>query len=337
MVIGRLNIGLRIFSFICKTKTLGKMKIREEIKSKLFYFYPDFFSDLERSLNNLGELDFYLWMNSTQSIINESLHDDKKSAKSSQNLEFNGLLLTQEIFDDFGAALTCFTVGYFKQTQSLLRNSVELTFQLWKNKSESEFGIKPSNPWIEGNRGIEKIDDTSKQIEMLDNTIPGIKLKIRRLRKLYGILCMSTHSHKKRMNSINVPHHHSTLNALCFEPLEFLYTKRIYVYTLYQVLELLICYFANQIETDWKLPIVETFEDEIKNLRKSYHLQIFNFEKGFLIYRESLKITEEKIAHVYSIDLNKNLKELTKKKIRLNEIERKLFNKAIIERIQNGK
>jgi ribonuclease HIII len=47
------------------------MEIRQKIKEKLLYFYPETFKNLEKSLNNLGELDYYLWMNSAQSIADE--------------------------------------------------------------------------------------------------------------------------------------------------------------------------------------------------------------------------------------------------------------------------
>jgi hypothetical protein len=252
-------------------------------------------------------------------------------------LGFNALVLTQEIFDDFGASLTCFSVGYFKQTQALLRNSVESVFQLWKNKYESKYGNISDDPWIQGIKGIEKIEDISKQIESFNSTIPGIKLQIRNLNKLYGRLCMSTHSHKSRMNSINSPRQESTLASLVFEPLEFLYTKRTYIYTLNLVLKLLLCYFESQKETDWKLPIINILKEEIARLNKSYSIHISNYEKGFLIFRESLKITKDKIVQMYSIDLNKDLKELTRRKTKLNQAEQKLFRDAVFKRIQSDK
>ncbi len=312
------------------------MEIRQEIKSKLFHFYKDTFQDLEISLNNLGELDFYLWMNSSQSMITEK-SVDSVVINPHDNLEYNTLLLTQEIFEDFGGALNCFIVGYFKQAQALLRNSVELTIQIWKNKLViNEEDIK-NNSWLRGVRGIEKVDDTCKEIAKLESSISGIKEKIRKINKLYSRLCMSTHSHKSRLNSINSTRQTSTLKGLTFEPFEFIYTKRIFIYSLTIILDLLVTYFKNQKETDWKLVIIGTLEDEIKRLNNNYTLQNQNYEKSFIIFRESLNISDKKKIELYSIDLDGNFKELTKKKTKLKIDEQKIFRNKLEERLLKDK
>jgi hypothetical protein len=169
----------------------------------------------------------------------------------------------------------------------------------------------------------------------LNDSIPEIKDKIKKLNKLYDSLCSSTHSRKDRLNIIKSPRHDSTLSGLIFEPIELLYTKRIFIYTLCLIIELLISLFKVQRDNDWKLPIIKTLEDEKARLNALYGLQNQNYEKGFLIFRENLKITKEKIVEIYSVDINGNFIELTKKKLRLNQTESKIFKNEFIKRILN--
>lgn len=311
------------------------MEIRPKIKEQLLHDCKDTFLDLEKSLINLGELDRYLLMNSSQSLLSAS--SNGHTIQVNQNIEYNSQLLTQEIFDDFGAALNCFLVGYFKQAQSLLRNAVELTVQIWKNKYDAETGNLNSSAWVKGIRGIEKIEDACANIESFEVNIVGIAKNIRKINKLYSNLCKSTHSHKGRTNILNAPRINSTLQGGSFEPLEFLYTKRIFYYTLQSVLESLSLLFKNQYQTDWNTAIYEVIDDEINRIEENYRVQNQNYIKGFIIFRESLTINASKTVELYSIDLEKNFSEPTKRKTKLNDAENKLFWQKLEHRFLHGK
>ncbi|RAV97635.1 hypothetical protein DQQ10_27375 [Pseudochryseolinea flava] len=123
------------------------MDIRPILKENLVFHYQKTFNSLENILNHLGELSFYLSMNSSSISLSSS---KVGRIDINRQLEYNAWILNQEIFDDFGAALSCFHIGYFKQCQSLLRGAIELTIQLWKSKLVEVPGNNIIDPWIDG-------------------------------------------------------------------------------------------------------------------------------------------------------------------------------------------
>lgn len=314
------------------------MEIRNELKQKLLYFYPNTFKLFENIINDLGEMDWYIQMNScalqdldqTNFIQGNGLR--MKTINMNLDLNLDVQILIQELFDDLGAGLHCFVVGYFKQSQSLLRNSIESAIQLWKLKAESKSGDKIFDNWTIRKRGIEKVNDACDKIEQLEEEYKGIKNKIRTTNKLYSRLCMSTHSHKDRMNVLNSPRSESTFKGQVFEYLEYFYTRNLFIYTLCLHLDLLIILFTNQANTDLKKPILKVLNKQKNNLLDRHEKDIKNFEKGFLIFKESLKINESKKVEMYSVDLDGNFKELTKHKTMLTEKEQKEFKNKMYER-----
>ncbi|RAV97611.1 hypothetical protein DQQ10_27580 [Pseudochryseolinea flava] len=116
--------------------------------------------------------------------------------------------------------------------------------------------------------------------------------------------------------------------------MEAVYTKRIFIYTLALCLDSLIIFFkAQRTETDWKKPIIEVLSEAKSTLDSLYHLSNENFEKGYLIYREHIKIDAKKIIQIYSIDLHGNFNEPVKRKTLLTADENRKFAKKLSERL----
>jgi hypothetical protein len=101
--------------------------IRSEMRWKLIWLLPQSFQDLYRALTTIEGIDHLLMMHAIASV-NPNFGPDIQINIHKTAL-FNEQMLLSEIFDDWWACYLCFTHGFTKQAQAILRNTVELVVQ----------------------------------------------------------------------------------------------------------------------------------------------------------------------------------------------------------------
>lgn len=157
--------------------------MRKTAKDKIEYFYSDRISYLESCYEELRYLEFNIQMIG----ISESLTAIDESGSVYLNLTkgYNAQLIISEINDDLNCSLDLIKSAYFKQSNQILRNTLELISQLLYTKSLLAEGANES-PWIRGERGT---DDLFLMTKYLKKKVPSeYKHRIKEIEKFYNLL-----------------------------------------------------------------------------------------------------------------------------------------------------
>lgn len=185
---------------------LKSLEIRNDLKGEFYYTYPKLFQGLFDLLTIFESDEFFFAIQmhtAANSLSGSTKNKDKITINWWSDPHINYGMLIQEIFDDYWASFLCFQHGFTKQAVEILRNTYELVINLYFlrfcEKEDDENILK----WIDGEQGFKKPSDkisAVKKLEFLkeDNISPY-------LAKMYDLLCMATHSHKKMMTSLTVP------------------------------------------------------------------------------------------------------------------------------------
>jgi hypothetical protein len=242
-----------------------------------------------------------------------------------KTLSFNAKLILQEIMDDFWAAWLCFQNGFTKKSQSILRSILELLVQLYYLKSSYEQNALATNEWVLRNRGVQRFSQgvaVMKKIGELKNThLPA------RLNALYNRLSTSTHSRKDRLAVTNSYRHEIAGDTFTFEPFEILYTAALFWSTIDSAVRLIQKHFEKEPETNW-IPKLRQVFSEIESQLHAVRTIIENFDKGYLIHREYLVLSDPRPI-LYSLDLNNRLEFPSRKKRKFSEDQAEEFRNKL--------
>ncbi|HEX8691204.1 MAG TPA: hypothetical protein VF746_02090 [Longimicrobium sp.] len=217
-----------------------------------------------------------------------------------QELPFNIQLAVSEVLDDYWASYLCLLNGFTKQSQQLLRNTLELVIQMFYLAELYQTSGLSRDGWTDATRGIERIPDKLKSVK---NSLEAIqKGTTSRLSHLYDSLCMSTHSHKRRMAALRMPRMMRAGDMPSFEPAEILYSRALFFSVLELELRLMRSIITTWSEDYWHAQVKGVF-DKMLHLISKYERVIVLFHKGYLIHREYAKLSDGNQI-LYSIKLN---------------------------------
>ena len=136
--------------------------MREVVRDKIQYFYSDRIQHLESNYMELLSIEYNVNMLSVSRMFNSS--DRGKPINLNDTIGYNSQLIIPEIFDDLNCSLDLIKSAYFKQSNQILRNTLELVIQLLYTESilnESK-GI---SPWIKGERGVDALLKMTEHLE----------------------------------------------------------------------------------------------------------------------------------------------------------------------------
>jgi hypothetical protein len=293
-------------------KLISKHQIRYGLKEKIYCTYPQIFDELFEllSLPESDEFFFQVHMHFAERIYQE-YPGDKDNIEINSWLEpnFGYILLLQEIFDDYWAAFLCFQHGFTKQCTEILRNTLELILNMFHMRfcggEKNEITIN----WAIGNGGlgdVKSIIDQIKKLEFLKTEDVSPYLK-----RLWDILCESTHSHKKVMTSMAMSAGPLSIrDKMMFEYFIILQTRSMFLFVVETELKMVRQFFINDQETHFTQKILNSIDKMLNNLNK-YSKIIDNIKIGYIIHRQEIKLDSGKTV-VFSLKLN-NEYELTGK------------------------
>ena len=229
-----------------------------------------------------------------------SSREAAKEVRLHEELPFNLHLIIAETIDDYWAAYLCFLNGFTKQSQQILRNTLELVIQVYYLDHLYRTNGSPRDSWTDASRGIERVPDKIKAArKLLEASLPG---SASRLTRLYDLLCMSTHSHKGRMAVFRMPRAMLAGDMPSIEPTEVLYSRALFLSILDLELRLLRSILSAWNDDHWRMQVQQVF-DRMLHLVSKYKRVIDAFHKGYLIHREHAVISD-RTQILYSIKLN---------------------------------
>jgi hypothetical protein len=275
--------------------------MRKVVSDKISYFYNDRIVFIEKIYEELFDNDFLLNLLGIGETTDKKNIEDDGFIHLDKTFGYNFNLIIPEIFEELNCSIELIRLGFFKQSNQILRNSLELIIELLF----INFIIKDANynsQWLNRTRGIEHFFDMT---EFIRHQIPSkYKNKIKEIEKFYNLLNRFTHSHKDHLNSINIGkfkkgeaygfeysifHNSFIIHICCLEILlTFLF------YTLHEFndndLKKLITKSFNSVHE--KLSI---FKNEITDYKKG------NYEsgEGYLIYRKNMNVNGKQILYSY--------------------------------------
>jgi hypothetical protein len=272
--------------------------IRNGLRSKLLYFWRATFDDFLRILNAAEGLEQILAIGSMNEI--DEKHEGEESFNYKNELAFSLHLAIPEVIDDYWAAYLCLLNGFTKQSQQILRNTLELVLQmLYLSHLDQTTGF-PVDDWTAASRGIGRIPDKIATLSSkLDALQPGLSV---RLEKLYNLLCMSTHSHKHRMSSLRMPRTMMTGDMPSLEPTEILYSRAAFLAVLDLELRLMRVLVGDWNDEYYRSAVQQKL-DAMLDVAAKYRRTIESFHKGYLLHREHAMLSDG-TQIVYSFKLN---------------------------------
>ncbi len=309
--------------------------MRKDVIEKIEYFYGDRIGFLKSCYENLNYLEFNFEMIGVSNTMS-SPTDQDNTIYLNKTIGYNSQLILPEIIDDFNCSLDLIKSTYFKQSNQILRNCLELTSQLLYTKYILEDGNDITS-WINGNRGVDSLLEMTEHIK---NRVPNkYKFRIREIVKFYNLLNRSTHSHKNHLNIKGISKF-DKFGVFGFEYSEFHNSFLIHLCCLDIFLDIIKYFystFTSDFFTDEVIRILESIQDklaifskEIENYKKG------DYEKGegYLIYRKHMTINNKSI--LYSFKANKEIlwpsknkgKQSDRNKI-YDEIDKELIKKKI--------
>jgi hypothetical protein len=312
------------------SELMDELDIRKGLREKLFYLYPNTFKLIHSVLNEAEEFDWLIQQHSVQVTMDGKLGTgDRVTIYLHEEISFNTQLILQDVIDDYWACCSCFQNGFTKQAQAIMRSTLELIIQLFYLKHLNQCGTLSSDSWVRGQRGIEKYTDKVeivKKMEALRKSNLG-----NRLGSLYDRLCTATHSRKDRLASWNLPRSMTAKDMPSFEPIEILYTKSLFSSVLNLELSLLRLHFEEEPETFWIKKIRSIIDSMLAKL-SGVKTCIENFEKGYIIHREHVRLADNKQI-LYSITLDKMFEFPSRKKPKFTEEAARQFRKMVERRL----
>ncbi|MDD5082809.1 MAG: hypothetical protein PHU08_05485 [Dehalococcoidales bacterium] len=307
-------------------RLLGKQQIRREVKNKFYYTYPRLFSELFELLS-LSESD-ELFFNISMHFSGRMIHDypgDKDDIKIDwwQDPNINYSLLFQEIFDDYWASFMCFQHGFTKQCTQILRNTLELTLNVFFMKFCKGENNETIIRWSKGERIAKTV---SCVIEAVKNTEFSKAEHISSyLANLYAMLSMATHSQKKMMTSLAVTGGIWVKDKMMFEPFIVLQTRSIFLLVVETELKLIRYFFVQ--DTEFTSKILDSIGKMEEHLKK-YFMVIESIKKGYIIHRKQINLDSGKSVQV-SLKINNDWELLGKHTKLLSQEEKKELDRRI--------
>lgn len=299
--------------------------MRGPVKNKIQNFYSERIEYIESFHEALLDILFNVRMIGTSEIMNSA--NGEKEIYLNKTIGYNSQIILSEIFDDLTCSLELIKSAYFKQSNQILRNTLELTTQL----IYTEYLIKSdksNTPWINGERGVEDIYKMTKEIRRVCTN--DFRCKLKEIEKFYNLLNMSTHSHKNQLNSKGIVTF-DRFGVFGFESFYFHNAFNIHLCCLDIVLEAIKYFYSRSSNSYFKTELLERldsickklipFRDEIENYKKG------EYEKGggYLIFRKFMIIKEESL--LYSYTANNTIIWPSKRKGKISDF--KLIGKAI--------
>lgn len=310
-----------------KTDLMKKLLIREGLREKFVSLYGQTFSDLFDILETADNLNFYIQQHYFFEIF-DKMDSNLKATNIHLEVGYNARLLLEEILDDYLAAYLCFFNGFTKQCQGILRNTLEIIIYLYYMKYINQ---NNSDNWISGIRGIEKIPNKIKALKSID--IFKKDNLHNRVSQLYDRLCTAIHSHKARLSSIKFPRMMWASHMPSFEPVEILYTKGLFFSLLELQIPLIHNFILDETKTTFSEELIKILDNMIVKIRK-YPKTIENFNKGYLIHREHIKL-DNRSNLLYSVRLDGTIEYPIKKKPKITDSQLKFINDQIKNRLIN--
>lgn len=309
--------------------------MRETVKDKIQFFYRDRFEHLESCYQELLSIEYNIRMIGATESLNSG--NGGEIIDINTTIGYNSQLVLSEISDDLNCSLELIKSAYFKQSNQILRNTIELITQLIFEESLLN-EKKDLSTWIKGQRGA---DYLPKMIECLKKKVPTkYKTRINEIKKFYNLLNQSTHSHKNQLNIKGISKF-DKIGVFDFEYTQFQNSFIIHLSCLDIILEF-IKYFYSKFPSDYfKIELVKKL-DYISDKLKIYSDDIDNYKKGeyekgegFLIYKKHMFINGESL--LYSFKANNEILWASKKKGKQSdskligiEIDKELTKKKII-------
>jgi len=305
-----------------------KHQIRRELKSKFYNTHPKLFEGLFDllSLSELDELFFSELMHFSRRMIQDYPGDkDDIKIKWWQEPNLNYSLFFQEIFDDYWASFLCFQHGFTKQCTEILRNTLELSLNVYFMKFCRGENDEAIIRWSAGERVEAKvlIEEVKKtEFSKAENISPHLKY-------LYDTLCLATHSNKKMMTSLTIPGGIWVKDKMMFEPFIVLQTRSIFVWVVETELKMIRHFFAQDKKTEFTPKILDSIGKMEEHL-KIYSKVIESIKKGYIIHREQVILASGKTV-LFSLKIN-NEQELKGKHAKsLHQEEKKELERKIQE------
>lgn len=151
--------------------------MRETVKDKIQFFYNDRFELLESCYEELLYIEFNIGMIGVTESLNSG--NGGETINLNTTIGYNSQLVLPEIFDDLSCSLELIKSAYFKQSNQILRNTIELITQLIY--TESLLKEKGNlSPWINSQRGADNLLEMTKYLKK--KCLPSIDLELKRLK-----------------------------------------------------------------------------------------------------------------------------------------------------------
>lgn len=272
--------------------------VRNGLRAKMLYFWRTTCDDLFEILSLAEGLETILGL----AAINEARYLAERHDESVINLQptHDVQLVIAEVMDDYWASYLCFLNGFTKQSQQILRNTVELVLQASYLQHRNGATSASRDAWTDGYRGIERIPDKIETLaSWLESIQPGLSSRVR---NLYNLLCMSTHSHKSRMTALRMPRMMTAGDMPSMEPTEVLYSRSLLLAVMDLEIRILETLLSTWTDDVWRTQVRVVLESMLHSISK-YKRLIANFHKGYLIHREHAMLTGG-TQIVYSIKLD---------------------------------
>ncbi|MCL9804603.1 hypothetical protein NAT51_03660 [Flavobacterium amniphilum] len=299
--------------------------MREQVTDKIKYFYGDRIESIESLYDLLFDIEYNVTMIGVSNIMSYSTGEE--GINLNNTIGYNSKLILPEIFDDLSCSLELIKSAYFKQSNQILRNTLELITQL----IYSEYLLRSnmdSTPWIKGERGVENIFEITKTLKKVVSV--GFKAKLKEIEKFYNLLNQSTHSHKNQLNTNGIAKF-DKFGVYGFEYSYFHNAFSIHLCCLDLVIESIKYFYTKFPEDFHKTNLLEKVNSICEELNL-YRPEIENYKKGdyekgegYLIYRKHMNIKGDSI--LYSYKANNTIIWASKTKGKKSDL--KLIKKAI--------
>lgn len=308
--------------------------MRKTVTDKIQYFYNDRIQHLESIYKELLYLEFNISMIGTSELLNSS--NGEETIILNKTIGYNSQLIIPEIFEDLNCSLDLIKSAYFKQSNQILRNTLELITQLLYTESILNEGTDIS-PWTNGTRGVESL---LKMTEYLKEKIsPEYKYRIKEIEKFYNLLNRSTHSHKNQLNIKGIGKF-DKFGVFGFEYSQFDNSFIIHLCCLDIILDILKHFYSKFTSDFFTTELIKKINSICDNL-KIYTDEIENYKKGdyekgegYLIFKKHMTIKGTSLLYSYKANnkihwVSKNKGKKSDYKIISNEIDKELIKKKV--------
>lgn len=306
--------------------------MRKGVREKIQHFFNDRIQHLEDNYLMLLDIEFNIDMLGTSDFFYSN--DREKPINLNNTIGYNSRLIIPEIFDDLNCSLDLIKSAYFKQSNQILRNTLELITQLLYTESILNENIDLS-PWTKGTRGVDSLLKMTKYLKK--KVSPEFKYRIKEIEKFYSLLNRSTHSHKKQLNIKGIGKF-DKLGVFGFEYSHFHNSFIIHLCCLDIILELLKSFYGKFSNDFFKTDLIEKI-DNVHNSVKIYNEEIVNYKKGdyengkgYLIFKKHMTINGVSLLYSYKANNeihwpSKNKGKQSDRSLIWDEIDKELIKK----------